>query len=95
MLQRDTRRYQYQNEIEVIDLGLSLADVEAMELEDEYQHHAKGSRSALELIHELLDDAGVLNSHNASSVRWSSALISCVRAINSSTQRLRSRFLKA
>jgi len=47
-LQRDTRRYEFQNEIEVIDLGLSLDDVEAMALEAEHQHHPKERRSALE-----------------------------------------------
>ena len=46
-LQRDTRRYEFQNSIEVVDLGLSLADVAAMELESEYQHHPKGRKSAL------------------------------------------------
>jgi hypothetical protein len=47
-LQRDTRRYAFQNSIEIIDLGLSLADVEAMGLQSEYQHYPKGSRYALE-----------------------------------------------
>jgi hypothetical protein len=46
-LQRDTRRYEFQNSIEVVDLGLSLADVEDMELESEYQHQPKGRKSAL------------------------------------------------
>jgi hypothetical protein len=46
-LQRDTRRYEFQNFIKVIDLGLSLADVEAMGLENEYQHHPKGNKAAL------------------------------------------------
>jgi hypothetical protein len=46
-LQRDTRRYEFQNAIRIIDLGLSLADVEQMGLESEYQHHAKGQKSAL------------------------------------------------
>ena len=46
-LQRDTRRYEFQNSIKVVDLGLSLADVEAMGLESEYQHHPKGRKSAL------------------------------------------------
>ena len=46
-LQRDTRRYEFQNNIRIIDLGLSLADVEAMGLESEYQHHPKASKSAL------------------------------------------------
>jgi hypothetical protein len=46
-LQRDTRRYEFQNSIEVVDLGLSLADVEAMGLQSEYQHHPKARKSAL------------------------------------------------
>jgi hypothetical protein len=46
-LQRDTRRYEFQNSIKVIDLGLSLADVEQMGLESEHQHHAKGQKSVL------------------------------------------------
>jgi hypothetical protein len=46
-LQRDTRRYEFQNSIETIDLGLSLDDVVEMGLESEYQHHPKGSKSAL------------------------------------------------
>ena len=46
--QRDTRRYEFQNDIKVVDLGLSLADVESMGLESEYQHHPKERRSALE-----------------------------------------------
>jgi hypothetical protein len=47
-LQRDTRRYEFQNDIDVRDLGLGLADVEAMELEAEHQHHPKADRVALE-----------------------------------------------
>jgi len=46
-LQRDTRRYEFRNSIEVIDLGLSLADVEFMNLQSEYQHHPKARKSAL------------------------------------------------
>ena len=46
-LQRDTRRYEFQNVIKVIDLGLGLADVEAMGLESEYQHHPKANKHAL------------------------------------------------
>jgi hypothetical protein len=46
-LQRDTRRYEFRNNIEVIELGLSLEDVEAMRLESEYQHHPKGRKEAL------------------------------------------------
>jgi hypothetical protein len=37
-LQRDTRRYKFQNRIEVIDLGLRLGDVEAHGLERESFH---------------------------------------------------------
>jgi hypothetical protein len=47
-LQRDTRRYEFRNNIKVVDVGLSLADVEEMGLENEYQHHPKGHRRALE-----------------------------------------------
>jgi hypothetical protein len=47
-LQRDTRRYEFQNRIKVVDLGLSLADVEAMALEHEYQPHPNADRYALE-----------------------------------------------
>jgi hypothetical protein len=46
-LQRDPRRYEFQNSIKVIDLGLSLADVEHMGLESEHQHHPKGRKGAL------------------------------------------------
>jgi len=46
-LQRDTRRYEFQHSITVIDLGLSLEDVEAMGLESEYQHHPKADKDAL------------------------------------------------
>jgi hypothetical protein len=46
-LQRDTRRYEFQNAIKIIDLGLSLEDVEAMGLESEYQHHPKGQKAVL------------------------------------------------
>ena len=46
-LQRDTRRYEFQNSITVLDLGLSLEDVEAMRLESEHQHHPKGHKRAL------------------------------------------------
>jgi hypothetical protein len=46
-LQRDTRRYEFQNSITTIDLGLTLADVEAMGLESEHQFHPKGNKTAL------------------------------------------------
>ncbi len=47
-LQRDTRRYEFKNDIRVVDIALSLADVETMGLEPEYQHHPKEDRVALE-----------------------------------------------
>ena len=46
-LQRDTRRYEFQNNITVIDLGLSLEDVEAMGLASEHQFHPKADKAAL------------------------------------------------
>jgi hypothetical protein len=45
--QRDTRRYEFQNAIETIDLGLTLKDVQAMGLDSEHQFHAKGNKGAL------------------------------------------------
>ena len=47
-LQRDTRRYCFQNRIKVIDLGLTIEHVEAMNLETEeqYQKNSKGSMIA-------------------------------------------------
>jgi hypothetical protein len=46
-LQRDTRRYEFQNSITTIDLGLSLDDVQIMGLESEHQFHAKGKKAAM------------------------------------------------
>jgi hypothetical protein len=46
-LQRDTRRYEFQNNITVIDLGLSLEDVKAMGLASEHQFHSKADKAAL------------------------------------------------
>jgi hypothetical protein len=44
-LQRDTRRYEFQNAITTIDLGLGLEDVQAMSLESEHQFlKATGTR---------------------------------------------------
>jgi hypothetical protein len=40
-LQRDTRRYAFRNQTQVIDLGLRLADVEANDLESEDVHYGK------------------------------------------------------
>ena len=37
-MQRDTRRYEFQNSITTIDIGLSLEDVNTMGLEPEYQY---------------------------------------------------------
>ena len=46
-LQRDTRRYEFQNSITTVDLGLNLEDVRTMTLESEYQRHKKGDKAAL------------------------------------------------
>jgi hypothetical protein len=46
-VQRDTRRYEFRNSITTIDLGLTLADVQAMGLESEHQFHPKGGKDAL------------------------------------------------
>src|SRR5262249_53914601 len=46
-LQRDTRRYEFQHNITVIDLGLSLEDVEAMALASEHQFYPKGDKTAM------------------------------------------------
>jgi hypothetical protein len=47
-LKRDTDRYEFKNHIEVVDLGLTLADVQAMGLQFEYQHHQKTKRGAID-----------------------------------------------
>jgi hypothetical protein len=46
-LERDTRRYEFQNSFTRIHLGLSLADVTAMGLEFEHQHHPKGKKATM------------------------------------------------
>jgi hypothetical protein len=46
-MQRDTRRYEFRNDIEVINLGLTLADVQEMNLEFEHQFIPKGRKSAM------------------------------------------------
>ena len=49
-LQRDTRRYEFQNDITVIELGLSLDDVRALGLVEQFEHQylKKAKRSVLE-----------------------------------------------
>jgi hypothetical protein len=42
-LQRDTRRYRFMNDVEVIDLGLRLEDIEGLQREDAFD---KGTRNA-------------------------------------------------
>ncbi len=46
-LERDTRRYEFQNSFTRIHLGLSLADVTTMGLEFEHQHHPKGKKATM------------------------------------------------
>jgi hypothetical protein len=43
--QRDTRRYEFQNATETIDLGLTLKDVEGLQVE--HQFHANGNKAVL------------------------------------------------
>jgi hypothetical protein len=49
-LQRDTRRYEFQNEIEVIELGLSLEDVKDLGLIEQFEHQfiPKARRETME-----------------------------------------------
>jgi hypothetical protein len=49
-LQRDTRRYEFQNEIEVIELGLSLEDVEELGLIGQFEHQVVGKASKSKMI---------------------------------------------
>ena len=46
-LQRDTRRYEFQNTITTIDIGLSLKDVEAMNLPFEHQFIEKAKKGPM------------------------------------------------
>jgi hypothetical protein len=46
-LRRDTRRYQFESDFEVIDLGLRLADVQAMRLQSEGAASSKSSANAI------------------------------------------------
>ena len=57
-LRRDTRRYQFRNDIKVIDLGLRLADVKEMGLESEA---AASSKSDSNAIRARLKGAGATN----------------------------------
>jgi hypothetical protein len=52
-LQRDTRRYQFSNTIEVIDLGLRLADIAGLEREP-----AAATRTTKSILHEQLAQNG-------------------------------------
>jgi hypothetical protein len=45
-LQRDTRRYSFMNEIEVIDLGLRLEDIEGLQREDAFDKGTRASRAS-------------------------------------------------
>jgi hypothetical protein len=54
-LRRDTRRYQFDNEIEVIDLGLRLADVRTMGLRSEA---AASSKSGPHAVRARLENSG-------------------------------------
>ena len=54
-LRRDTRRYQFESDFEVIDLGLRLADVQAMGLQSE---GAASSKSSADAIRARLRNSG-------------------------------------
>jgi hypothetical protein len=54
-LRRDTRRYQFESDFEVIDLGLRLADVRAMGLQPE---GAASSKSSARAIRDRLSNCG-------------------------------------
>jgi hypothetical protein len=45
-LQRDTRRYSFMNDIEVIDLGLRLEDIEGLQREDAFDKGSRASRAS-------------------------------------------------
>jgi hypothetical protein len=55
-LQRDTRRYEFQNEIEVIQLGLSLEDVEELSLIEQFEHQVVHKASKSKMIDNLIDN---------------------------------------
>jgi hypothetical protein len=46
-LHNDTWRYEFQNHIKVIELGLSLVDAEEMGLQSEYQQHTRGQKETM------------------------------------------------
>ncbi len=54
-LRRDTRRYQFESDFEVIDLGLRLADVQAMGLQSEA---AASSKSSPQKTRDRLSNSG-------------------------------------
>ena len=56
-LQRDTRRYQFSSAVEVVDLGLRLADIEGLEREP-----AAATRTSASMLREQLADNGATNS---------------------------------
>jgi len=55
-LQRDTRRYQFDNEIEVVDLGLRLADIAGLEREP-----AAASKTSRGILRDQLAENGATN----------------------------------
>ncbi len=56
-LQRDTRRYQFSNAVEVVDFGLRFADIEGLEREP-----AAATRTSASILREQLADNGATNS---------------------------------
>ena len=61
-LQRDTRRYQFSNAVEVVDLGLRLADIEGLEREP-----AAATKTSASILRDQLADNGATSRRSTSS----------------------------
>jgi Topoisomerase 6 subunit A/Spo11, Toprim domain len=59
-LQRDTRRYQFSSAVEVIDLGLRLADIEGLE-----QEPAAATRTSADMLRDQLAENGATDAEIA------------------------------
>jgi hypothetical protein len=55
-LQRDTRRYEFRNQIEVIELGLGLEDVEDLGLIEQFEHQVVRKARKSKLVENLRDN---------------------------------------
>ena len=68
-LQRDTRRYEFENSVHVIDLGLRLKDVQAYDLESEDVHYGK-SDPTWNLMKNGATDEEIAFLHDEESSSW-------------------------